>query len=135
MITDIAYNNDLTNITCFCIQHQSVSNSSFIAFSRDLRNALVTTANYAFAIAVGDWPQWKAVALCHKVVYNIAPNKVLGCCKVSDDNYEGFINGSHHGLVLWTLSNDDFIVDVDRYTNSIVSPEFGDGEFFCFICY
>ena len=76
--------------------------------------------------------QWKWLWINQKMVYNIEPKKILGCCKVSDDFYD-VIKTSTCGLYAWTLTNDNYIIAANRSTGSILNIT--DGEQFCFICY
>lgn len=88
--------------------------------------------------------QWTHNAVSQKVVFPIAKNKVIGVTKVSDDTYD-YINNhfnldyfSGHDLYIWTLTADDYIVAVDRKSNTLIPFDkegITDYEFYCFICY
>ena len=75
----------------------------------------------------------------HKVVFPIEKNRVVGVTRYTDNEYETtviqFSQGGAYNLNLWTLTTDDYIVGVDRNTNTLLSTESKDREFFCFICY
>ena len=75
----------------------------------------------------------------HEVVFPIAKNRVVGVTKNTDNDYETtvvqFGQSGAHNLNLWTLTTDDYIVGVDRNTNTLFSTESTEWEFFCFICY
>lgn len=78
--------------------------------------------------------QWKWIWLNQKIVYNIAPKMILGCCKVSDDSYKNIVSTvDQNGLYAWTLTSDNYIVAANRSTGAVAT--IADGEYFCFICY
>lgn len=54
LITDSAYDNNLDNISCFCVQHETLSKTNFTPFSRDFTNNTPSGGNGAFAIAIGN---------------------------------------------------------------------------------
>ncbi len=74
-----------------------------------------------------------------KVVYPIAKNRVIGVTKISDDYYERFLElviepkNPSADIYFWTLTYDDYLVAVDRFTGEKLIN--GDHELFCFICY
>ena len=77
--------------------------------------------------------------MMHKVVFPIAKNKVVGVTKITDNDYKTTVaqfgyTGAYN-INLWALTTDDYIVGVDRNTNTLLSTESTDWEFFCFICY
>lgn len=90
--------------------------------------------------------QWSWYAVNKKVIFPIAKKKVIAVTKISDDPYaeDLSINGNHSilniisnnspsDLYLWTLTPDDYIVALNRYTNELLN--INDLEVFCFICY
>lgn len=74
-----------------------------------------------------------------KIVYNIAKKKVVAATKIADDDYKTMVNSINNNytsvdLYLWNLTDDDYIVALDRSTNKLFNA-YQDADFFCFICY
>ena len=75
------------------------------------------------------------------MTYLIAKNRVIGMCKVSNDDYSLTIESLEYkikpSVFPWTLTADDYLVAYNANTNKLVSDGEAnhEGEWVCFICY
>ena len=76
--------------------------------------------------------------MTNKVVYPIAKKRVIGATKISDDTYDSavrFLNEKRQvNLYSWSLTIDDYLIGIDRYTNTLLAPV-ADYDYFLFFCY
>ena len=78
--------------------------------------------------------------IMRKLVYPIAKKKVIGVTRMSDDTYEKAVeminagNMPEYDLTLWTLTLDDYIIALNRNTNTLISVN-KDSDNFLFSCY
>ena len=78
-----------------------------------------------------------------KLVYPIATKYVVGATKITDDSYNNVLpvlsvdNSSNaradFDICLWTLTSDNYIITLGRYSNTILGNK--DWEKMCFICF
>ena len=61
---------------------------------------------------------------------------VVGATNIADDRYKDIVQSvkvhDNTDLYLWTLTTDDYLVAVNRFTNELYTTN---AEHFCFICF
>lgn len=70
------------------------------------------------------------------MVYPIAKKKVVGATNISDDNYANIVKyvkvHENTDFYLWTLTTDDYLIAVNRFTIELYTTN---SEHYCFICF